>query len=570
MVGEGRSKPLETSIAASTQKERDMQIKRQPKIHDVVVIGSGASGGMTAWNLTRRGVNVLLLDAGDRFDPDQFWMALLPYERREKIKSGERPPQFFLSEREQPLLTPPGARYSLYRVWGHGGKTNIWGRVSLRYSDLDFKVNDGYGIPWPFEYKDIKPYYDQVDQLIGVCGGQDDSDSLPGSQYHMPAPAFRCGEWALKNAGARIGVTIVQGRRANLTQPHRGRAACHYCGDCGSGCSTGSFFNSAMHLLPEAMATGRLKIISNAVAARITVDPKTGLADGVQYFHRHTKREEKVRAKVVVVGASTVDTTRLLLNSKSTRYPNGIGNASGVIGKYFTEQFRFHATAFLPHLYGRETTHDSGIGGEHIYMPRFNHRKGPKRDYARGFGMQFWGSGCQSGASWAKDLPGFGGGFKRQVLKHYPALVQLHPYGEIPPREENRIEVDESRRDQYGVPLPRIHLSYTENERKMSDEMYDTVEALVREAKGELFNYQRNDWDGPGSAIHEHGTCRMGLDRKTSALNGFNQMHEVKNLFVVDGSSFPSATEKNPTLTILAVAWRASDYLVEQMKRGDL
>lgn len=547
-----------------------MQIKKQAPIYDVVVIGSGASGGMAAWNLTRQGINVLLLDAGDRFDPDKFWMALLPYERRERLARGERPPQFFVSSKEQPLLTPPGKVYTFYRVWGHGGKTNVWGRVSLRYADLDFKVNDGYGIPWPFEYKDIKPYYDKVDQLIGVCGGTDHSDSLPGSEYHLPAPALRCGEWALKNAGRRIGIEIVSGRRANLTKPHRGRAACHYCGDCGSGCTTGSFFNTAMHLLPEAIGTGKLKIVSNAVVARITVDPKTGLANGVQYFHRHTKREAQVRAKVIVLGASAVDSTRILLNSKSPTYPNGIGNTSGVIGKYFTEQFRFHATAFLPHLYGRETSHDSGIGGEHIYMPRFNHRDGRKRDYARGFGMQFWSSGCQNNASFAKNLPGFGGDFKKDVLKRYPALIQMHPYGEIPPREENRIEVDDSQVDAYGIPLPRIHLSYTDNEHKMSEEMADTVESLVREARGELLHFKRGDWDLPGSAIHEHGTCRMGADPKTSALNGFNQMHAVKNLFVVDGSSFPSATEKNPTLTILAVAWRASDYLLEELRRGNL
>jgi choline dehydrogenase-like flavoprotein len=188
---------------------------------------------------------------GDRFDPDKFWMGLLPYERRERLQRGERPQLGFLSAREQPLLVPPGQTYTLYRVWGHGGKTNMWGRVSLRYSDVDFKVNDGYGIPWPFEYKDIKPYYDQVDQLIGVCGGADDTDTLPGSKFHLPPPALRCGEWALMNASQRIGIKLVHGRRANLTRAHRGRAQCHYCGDCGSGCTTGSFFNSAQHLLPK-------------------------------------------------------------------------------------------------------------------------------------------------------------------------------------------------------------------------------------------------------------------------------------------------------------------------------
>jgi choline dehydrogenase-like flavoprotein len=292
-----------------------MQIKKASPTYDVVIIGSGASGGMAAWNLTRQGIKVLLLDAGDRYDPEKYWMALLPYERRARLARGERPELGFLSQQEQPYLVPEGQTYTLYRVWGHGGKTNMWGRVSLRYSDVDFKVNDGYGIPWPFEYNDIKPYYDKVDQLIGVCGGTDDTDTLPGSQFHLPAPALRCGEWALQNAGKRIGIKIVNGRRANLTRPLHGRAQCHYCGDCGSGCTTGSFFNSALHLLPQALSTGRLKIISNAVVARITVDPNTGRANGVQYFHRHTKQEEHVKAKIVVLGASTVDSTRILLNS---------------------------------------------------------------------------------------------------------------------------------------------------------------------------------------------------------------------------------------------------------------
>lgn len=547
-----------------------MQIKKQAQVHDVIVIGSGASGGMAAWNLTRKGINVLMLDAGERYDPANYWMALLPYEKREKYARGEKPYQFFLNQKEQPLLTPPDLPFRLYRVWGWGGKTNIWGRVSLRYSDLDFKVNDGYGTPWPFEYKDIKPYYDQVDQLIGVCGGDDDSDSLPGSQYHLPAPAPRCGEVFLKNAASRIGLPIVSGRRANLTRPHRGRAQCHYCGDCGSGCSTGSFFNSAQHLIPEALATDRLKIISNAVVARIAVDAKTGLANGVQYFHRKTGKESQVRGKVIVLGASAIDSTRILLNSKSNIYPNGIGNTSGVIGKYLCEQFRFHVYGFLPQLFGRETTHDSGIGGEHIYLRRFNHQ-GARRDYVRGFGMQFWGIGCQGGVGhFAKDLPGFGKDYKREIKKRYPAWIAAHPYGEIPPRAENRVEVDERNVDKYGIPLPRIVFSHTDNERKMSEEMYDSVEQLFKEAGVELWNYKRGRIDTPGEAIHEHGTCRMGTDPKTSALNGFNQMHAVKNLFVVDGSSFPSATEKNPTLTILAVAWRASDYLADLIRKGNV
>lgn len=546
-----------------------MQVKKQAKVYDVLVIGSGASGGMAAWNLTRQGVNVLLLDAGGKFDRSTFWTHVLPYEARQRRARGESPPDFYLSAKEQPIITPPGQPFNLFRVWGIGGKTNVWGRVSLRYSDIDFKVNDGYGIPWPFEYKDIKLYYDKVDQLIGVNGGDEDLDVLPGSKFHMPPPRPRCGEMLLKNAATRAGIQVVPGRRAVLTRNHNGWPACHYCGRCGAGCDTGSFFNSADHLIPVAQKTGKLEIRSNAVVARILTD-KEGRASGAQYFDRHTKREYQVRAKIVVLGASCIDSTRILLNSKSDIYPNGVGNTSGVIGKYLCEQFRFHARAFLPQLFGQETTNDDGIGGEHIYMPRFNHRDGRKRDYARGFGMQFWGIGCQAGAGWAKGQPGFGADFKRDVRKRYPSWIEMHPYGEVPPRAENHVTVEGTPTDKYGVPLPKIVMKYGENEMKMLPEMYDTVEQILHEAKAEIVELNRGAYDMPGTAIHEHGTCRMGADPKNSALDGFCQMHAVKNLFVVDGSAFPSATEKNPTLTILALAWRATDYLASEMKIGNL
>lgn len=548
-----------------------MEVIRRPTLHDVIVIGSGASGGMAAWNLTRQGINVLMLDAGQRFNRADFWTHVAPYEWRERTHRGEKAPEFFLSEQEQPLLTPPAQPYRLLRVWGHGGKTNVWGRVSLRCSDLDFKSaeRDGWEIPWPIGYKDIAPYYDKVEQLIGVCGGDDDSDSLPGSKYHLPAPRLRCGEWLLKNAAARVGIPVVNIRRAVLTRDHRGFRKCHYCGACGRGCDTASFFNSADHLLPFALETGRLELRSNAVAARILVDGE-GKAAGVQYFDRHSKRESQVRGKVIVLAASCVDSTRILLNSKSSLYPNGIGNSSGVIGKYLCDQVRLTVRAFLPELYGRAAGNDDGIGGEHIYMPRFNHR-GAKRDYLRGFGVQFWGSGCQPGAShFAGSVPGFGSSFKKEIKHRYPATVALFPFGEVLPRPDNYVTVEGTPLDQYGVPLPKIVYSFGENERKMVADIYDTLEMILREAKAEIYHLDRSRMDPPGSSIHEHGTCRMGSDPRRAALNQFCQMHDVKNLFVVDGSAFTTATEKNPTLTILALSWRATDYLADEAKKGNL
>jgi choline dehydrogenase-like flavoprotein len=550
-----------------------MQIVEQSRVYPVIVIGSGASGGMAAWNLTRQGVDVLLLDAGDKFDRRTFWTHVTPWEARERRARGERPPSFYLDTREQPYSTPDDRPFDLVRVWGHGGKTNVWGRVSLRLGDLDFKgpERDGWENPWPISYRDISPYYDRVEQLIGVCGGTDSSDALPGSRFLQPPPAPRCAERLIQKGARSLGIPIVAGRRANMTRPTRGFPACHYCGNCGAGCDTASFFSSSDHLLPFALETGRLEVRSNAVAARILVDDK-GLASGVQYFDRQSGAERQVRGRVIVLGASAVDSTRILLNSKSEKYPNGIGNSSDVIGRYLCEQIRFHVRGYFPVLEGTPTLNDRGIGGEHVYMPRFNHRAGRRRDYLRGFGAQFWNTGASGSGTHAlaARIPGFGTSLKTAIKRRHPAWFEMHPYGEVLPYAHNRITVGEAGNDRYGVPLIKIDYRIGENERKMTEHMYDVTEEILKASGAVIVEMQRGSVDRMGSAIHEHGTCRMGSDPRRSALNRFNQMHDVKNLFVVDGSSFPTATEKNPTLTILALSWRATDYLVERLKRGDL
>ena len=546
-----------------------MQIKTNPTVHDVIVVGSGAAGGMAAWNLTRKGVNVLVLDAGQKYDRSKFWSHVKSWEVQQRLDRGQAPPKFYVDNQDQPYATPDGQPFEWTRVWGRGGKTNVWGRVSLRYSDLNLTEpeRDGWEIPWPIRYKDIAPYYDRVDRFIGINGGTDDQEWLPGSSYHLPPPAPRCGERLLQKAAGSTGIKIVSGRRAVLTRPQNGHAACHYCGACGRGCDVGAFFNASDYLIEPALQTGRLKVVDNAVVARVLVDDR-GLANGVQYFDRNTREEHRVYAKRVVMGASCIDSTRILLNSKSERYPNGIGNGSDVIGRYLAEQIRFHMYGFLPELMGGRTQNDDGIGGEHIYMPRFTPRNGAKKDYLRGFGMQFWGIGALENASFAKKLPGFGVGLKRAVKQRYPALVALHPYGEVLGRRENRITVEGTPLDRYGVPVARIEYEIGDNERKMAMDMYDTAEEILRAAKAEILPFERNSLDVNGGAIHEHSTCRMGADPKRSALNGFCQSHEVKNLFVVDGSAFTTATEKNPTLTILALAWRATDYMAEEIRAG--
>ncbi len=547
-----------------------MQVQASPEVHDVVIIGSGAAGGMVAWNLTRQGVNVLMLDAGEKFSRRSFWTHVKPWEWRERVAKGEHPPVFYVDRKEQPYTWKDDQFFDWVRVWGRGGRTNVWGRVSLRYSDLDFAGPeiDGWEIPWPIRYKDVAPYYDRVEQLIGVCGGDDDQDSLPGSKFHLPPPALRCGEISMQRAAKSLGISVVNVRRAVNTNASRGHTPCHYCGACGRGCDVSAFFNSSDYLIDPAFKTGKLKVQDNAVVARVLVGDD-GRANGVQYFDRVSGAERNVRARVVIVAAGCVDSTRILLNSKSARYPNGIGNSSDVVGRYLSEQIRFHMYGFAPELMGTKTLNDDGIGGEHIYLPRFNHR-GRKRDYLRGFGSQFWNTGAQPDAGFAKKLPGFGKQFKSGVKQRYPALLAMHPYGEVLPRAGNRVRVDGSPVDRYGTPIARIEYAIGDNEHKMAAEMYDTAESILRAAKAEILPFERGALDVPGSAIHEHGTCRMGADPKRSALNGFCQMHDVKNVFVPDGAAFTTASEKNPTLTILALAWRSSDYLASEMKAGRL
>ncbi len=538
---------------------------------DAVVIGSGASGGMAAWNLTRKGARVLLLEAGQRFERSQFWSHVKPWEERGRRRRGESPPDWMGTPlRESPYETLPGKQFWLGRVWGVGGKTNIWGRVSLRYSDLNFQepAKDGWEIPWPITYKEIAPYYDNVEKKIGICGGDDDTPWLPGSSNYLPPPNLRCGEVLLRKAATRLNYPVVRIRRAVLTQAHNGRSPCHYCGACQRGCDIGAFFNSFDYLLKDALATGRLELVENAIVEEILVSDE-GLASGVRYFDRLTGEERTVPAKRVVVAASAVDSTRLLLNSKSRRYPNGLGNGSDVIGRYLVEQFRLQLEAFVPELIGSPASNDDGISGGHIYIPRFEPAD-EKRGYLRGFGVPITGVGCASNARFAKSLGGFGPSYKRAIKKHYPALIKLLPYGEVLPYRHNRISVEGMPNDRFGYPLLRIEYDIGENERKMISRMYDVCEEILHEMKAELLPYQRGKIETLGTSIHEHGTCRMGEDPKRSALNRYNQMHEVKNVFVVDGSAFPTATEKNPTLTILALAWRASDYMADQMKRGEI
>jgi choline dehydrogenase-like flavoprotein len=364
----------------------------------------------------------------------------------------------------------------------------------------------------------------------------------------MPPPAPRCAERLLQRAAGSVGIPVVPIRRAVMTRPHRGFPACHLCGSCGKGCDTASFFNSADHLLPSALETGRLEIRSTRCARR---GGRRGLAKGVQYFDRRTGAERLALGKVVVMAASCMDSTRILLNSRSERYPNGIGNGADVIGRYLCEQIRFHVRGFLPELYDGPFQNSLGIGGEHVYLPRFNHRPEHKRGYLRGFGSQFWSTGClPTGASHvAFGLPGFGVSLKKAIRRRYPAWFEMHPYGEVLPYAHNRITVGDAGEDRYGVPVVKIDYRIGDNELKMAEHM--STAAARSAGRPE-----------PSLSISKDSTRRPKAHRPDAPLANRNRARVECSWWMARRSR---PREKNPTLTILAPSWRLD---TAEIKRG--
>jgi len=542
---------------------------------DVIIIGSGAAGGIIARTLCEKGIKVLMLDAGRKFDPSEFkthhWPYQLPYRgfgHPGKVFTNEFREQIVLDPGEQPYSTAPNKPFDLTRVWNVGGKTLVWGRVTLRLSDYDFKAanRDGYGENWPISYSDIKPYYDRVDQLIGVCGTKENLDILPDGVF-MPPPRPRCGEMEIQKAGERLGIKVIPIRRAVLTRPYDGRPSCHYCGACGRGCDVGAFFDSRTVMVDRAEATGNLTLVTNAVASEILVNSK-GLAHGVRYFERHSGKDIEVSGRTVIVAASCVDSIRILLNSKSTKFPGGIANDNGQVGKHFKEHVRTRSIiGLLTKLKGATTTNEDGLGGAHVYIPRFNHKW--KNNYLRGFGFQCWGAGCTSFPDLANHLSSFGSSFKKSVRINYPSVIKLHGYAEVLDYDRNYVDLDPKRRDRYGMPLARLHYSIGENERELTRAMYEWGSNILEAAQAEILSLPK-DPDAPGKTIHEMGGCRMGTDPRKSVVNSFGQTHEVKNLFVTDASIFVTGSEKNPTNTILALALRGAEYLAEEIRKGNL
>jgi len=554
--------------------------------YDVCIVGSGAGGGMAAYVLTQAGARVVMLEAGrEWYSTRNSTMLRWVYQSpRRGASTRERPfGEFDACDGGweipgEPYTTAPGTRFDWFRARMLGGRTNHWGRISLRFGPDDFrrKSIDGLGDDWPISYEDIAPYYDRVDRLIGVFGSREGLRNDPDGIF-LPPPKPRCYELLVKQTCDRLGITCIPARLSILTRPLNGRPACHYCGQCNRGCATNSNFSSPAVLIEPALRTGRLTLITNAMAREVTVG-RDGLATGVSYIDKTTGEDRHVSARIIVLAASACETARLLLNSKSSLFPQGLANSSGVVGKYLTDTTGTDVVGFIPKLMDHVPHNEDGVGGGHIYMPWWLDNK--KLDFPRGYHIEVWGGlgmpsyGFMGGIH--RHPGGSGGGYGKQLKDEYRRLygatIGFSGRGEMIPNENCYCELDPEVVDQWGIPVLRFHWKWSDYEYNQVKHMQETFRALIAEMGGVPLSPMPTREQGYGIApggriIHELGTTRMGNDPRTSVLNRFCQAHDVPNLFVADGGPFVSQPDKNPTWTILALAWRTADYITTLMKQ---
>ena len=476
-----------------------------------------------------------------------------------------------VDEKDHPYT---GTKYAWVRARLLGGKTNIWGRLALRLSDYDFKgkSHDGYGEDWPISYADIEPYYDKVDLYLGISGHKENLPHLPDSLFQRPNK-LTPGEVMLRTTLKGMGRTLTPYRAGVTTDgvKNKYRSKCFGRGACGrrpGGCDIHAAFDSPTGLIYPAMDTGNLTLRTNAVAHEVLVDPNTGKARGVSFVDAQNKQTYEAKAKVVIVAASTLESARLLLLSKSRQHPNGIGNSSGHVGHNFCEHVMGPgATGLVKELVGRPTALEDGKPGG-FYVPRFRNLKDKQPGFIRGYGFE-GGGGFSIFPSGTWDTPGFGGQFKKSVRDHAGAFISMGGFGEVLARYENYVDLDPEVKDAWGIPSLRFHYQFSDNEKKMCEDMSTTAKEMFEEAKIEVVGVDKTMLT-EGWSIHELGTARMGTNPKASVLNQFQQSHDVKNLFVVDGSSHVSASCQNPTWTIMALAWRSCEHLADEFKRGNL
>lgn len=576
----------------------DFQIKTSPEQYDVIVVGSGAGGGMAGYVLAHAGIKVLMLEAGPFFDPvKQSQQLKWPYESPRRGANTTRAFGDFDAAyggwqlEGEPYTTKDKTEFQWFRSRMLGGKTNHWGRISLRMGPVDFQPTDGLTDPWPITYEDLKPFYDKVDRMIGVYGTKEGIENEPDGIF-LPPPKPRLSELFIKKGAAKAGVPVIAGRGSVLTEElpgNKDRGACFFCGQCGRSCKVYGDFSASSCLVIPAIKTGNLKVITNAMVRTVTTD-KEGKATGVSYVDKTDGQEYQLKAKVVVLGASACESARILLNSKTAQHPGGLANGSGVVGKYLHDSTGAGLGGFLPQLMDRKRFNEDGVGSVHIYSPWWLDNK--KLDFPRGYHIEYGGSmgmpsyGFGSGIAKMNGLVpgrdgqmkpggGFGAGLKDDYRRFYGTQFGMAGRGTAIARKDNYCEIDPNVVDKYGIPVLRFNYTWSNEEVKQAKHMQDTFQEIMHNMgaiitstiHGPETNY---GLEAPGRIIHEVGTIRMGNDPKSSALNKWCQAHECKNLFVVDAAPFVQQGDKNATWTILALSMRTAEYILEQRKQQNI
>lgn len=575
----------------------DFQIKKSGTTYDAVVVGSGAGGGMAGYVLAHAGLKVLMLEAGPFFDPQKDSHQLkFPYESPRRGASTVRPFGDFDAAfggweiDGEPYTTKDNTEFNWFRSRMLGGRTNHWGRISLRMGPNDFKSHhlDGLTDDWPITYDEVKPFYDKVDRLIGVYGTKEGLENEPDGIF-LPPPKPRLNELFIKKGAEKAGVKVIPGRGSVLTEAlpgNKDRGVCFYCGQCGRSCKVYADFSASSCLVIPAIKTGNLKVITNAMVREVLTG-KDGLATGVSYVDKNDLQEYQVNAKIVIVGASAGESARLLLNSRSASHPNGLANNSGVVGKYIHDSTGASLGGFLPQLLDRKRYNEDGVGSVHIYTPWWLDNK--KLDFPRGYHIEYGGGlhmpsyGFANGIQGLnglvpgrdgkmKEAGGFGASLKDDYRRFFGTQVGMAGRGTAIARADNYCEIDPGVVDKYGIPVLRFHYKWTNDEINQAKHMQETFKSIMHEmgaiitskVQGPETNY---GLEAPGKIIHEVGTVRMGDDPKKSALNKWCQAHDCNNLFVVDAAPFVQQGDKNATWTILALSMRTSEYILAQRKK---
>ncbi len=581
--------------------------------YDAIVVGSGAGGGMAALILALNGAKVLMLEAGRNYDP-AVETPMFQTPEMAPLRADRTPDRFFgyydatvnggWQVPGEPYTNKQGTEGNFWwwRARMLGGRTNHWGRISLRFGEHDFrpKSRDGLGVDWPMSYNDISPWYDRVEKLIGVYGENSGIENAPDSPPGVlhPAPKPRVGELLAKRAGKKTGVPIVAARRAVITKPMEGqrlakelfpnnakaqeimaldmslRAPCFWATNCVRGCSIRANFQSTTVLIPPALATGNLDIITDAMVREVTMGPD-GRATGVHYIDKPTRSDRTVKARIVIIAGGTCETTRIMLNSKS-RDKAGLSNASGQLGKNLMDSVGANLGSHIPMMENLPPYNEDGAGGIHTYSPWWLVRDHAKLGFARGYHIEMGGGRQMPGVGSLGMLDSkasgvYGRKLKEEARRYYGASFGFSGRGEMIPNKDCYCELDPSVVDQWGIPVLRFHWKWSDHEIKQAEHMQNTFAELLSAMGGDPKPKSGRDAiQRPGEIIHEVGSSRMGFTDKDSITNQWCQSWEAKNLFLMDGSVLPSNPDKNPTLTILALAWRSTEWLMDEMKKGNI